>query len=57
MDHLDGSAYFPVVLDGYNLMLIRCLKEGDPKLQEKLMPHLDRVVEACVSCSKFQGCK
>jgi len=57
MDHLDGSAYLPVVLDGYNLVLTRCLKDGDPKLQEKLVPHLHRVIEACVSCSKFQSCK
>jgi hypothetical protein len=57
MDHLDGSAYVPVVLDGYNLVLIRCLKEGDSKLQEKLVPHLDRVIEACVSCSIFLGFK
>jgi len=57
MDHLDGSAYLPVVLDGYNLVLIQCLKEGDLKLQEQLLPHLDRVFEACVSCSKFESCK
>jgi hypothetical protein len=57
MDHLDGAADLPVVLDGYNLVLIRCLKEGDCKLQEKLVPHLGRVVEACVSCSEFLGCK
>jgi hypothetical protein len=57
MDRLDSSAYLPVVLDGYNLVLIRCLKEGDSKLQKKLMPHLDRVIEACVSCCKYLGFK
>jgi hypothetical protein len=57
MDHQDGAAVLPVVLDGCNQVLIRCLKEGDSKLQERLVPHLGRVIETCVSYSEFVGCK
>jgi hypothetical protein len=53
MEHQDGAAASPSVFDGYNLALIRCLKEGDSKQLEKLTPHLGRVVEACVSYSEL----
>lgn len=53
VEHLDGSAASPTVFDGYKLVLIWCLKEGDAKQLEKVTPHLGTVVEACVSCSEL----
>jgi hypothetical protein len=53
MEHLDGAAASPSLFDGYNLVLIQCLKEGDSRQLEKLTPHLVTVVEACVSCSEL----
>jgi hypothetical protein len=52
MEHLDGAAASPGVSDGYNLVLIRCLEEGDSKQLEKLTPHLGTVIEACVRYSE-----
>lgn len=49
MEHLDGAAASPSVFDGYNLVLIQCLKEGDSKQLGKLTSHLGTVVEACLS--------
>ncbi|PNF39825.1 hypothetical protein B7P43_G03174 [Cryptotermes secundus] len=49
MEHQDGAAASPSVFEGYNLMLIWCLQEGDSKQLEKLTPHLSTVVEACLS--------
>jgi hypothetical protein len=53
MEHQDGAAASPSVFDGCNLVLIQCLKEGDSKQLEKLIPHLGTVVDACVSYSEL----
>jgi hypothetical protein len=55
MEHLDGAAASPTAFDGYRLVLIQSLKEGDSKQLEKLTPHLGTIVEACVSCSELSS--
>jgi hypothetical protein len=54
---LNGAVGSPVVSDGFNLVLIQYLKEGDSKQLEKLTPHLGTVIETCVSYSDLLGYK